>query len=166
VPIGDEVYIDGGIVDPLPTDVLREMGVQKIVAVNAIPTPDRIRFCQQAERELARQTPKLARKLIRKLLPANQYVNHYAHGNILEILMHSTHGAQMRVAGAGARLADVVLHPDICDDRWLDFRNPGQYIRAGREIALQHLDEIKTLIKEKGAPHEHESSPLSLATTA
>jgi hypothetical protein len=40
--------------------------------------------------------------------------------------------------------ANVVLQPDNCDDRWLDYRLPGQYIRAGREIALRQLDEIKS----------------------
>lgn len=163
VPIDGESYVDGGIVDPLPTDVLQEMGVNKIIAVNTIPTPDRIRYCLQAACELARQTPKKSRSVIHKLLPAHLYANQYAHANILDILMHSTHGAQMRVAEASSRQADIVLHPDICDDRWLDFRNPGFYIQAGREVALRHLDKIKALIREKGTSHEHEPSLYTLA---
>ena len=166
VKIGDEFYIDGGIVDPVPTDVLQEMGVRKIIAVNTIPTPARIQECLLAERELARRHPKKSLSIIRKLLPSRMYINHYTDSNVLEILMHSTHGAQMRVAEASARRADVVLHPDICDDRWLDFRNPGLYIQAGRDIALEHLDEIKSLINEKGARHEHEPSPKTLANIA
>jgi NTE family protein len=163
VKIGDEVYIDGGIVDPVPTDVLQEMGIRKIIAVNTIPTPDRIQECLMAERELARVHPKKPLSIIRKLLPSRMYINHYTDSNVLEILMHCTHGAQMRVAEASARRADLVLHPDICDDRWLDFRNPGLYIQAGRDIALQHLDEIKSLINGKGARHESEPSPKTLA---
>lgn len=163
VRIGEDVYVDGGIVDPVPTDVLQEMGVGKIIAVNTIPTPERIQQCLQAERELARLHPKKSRPFIRKLLPSKMYINHYTDGNVLEILMHSTHGAQMRLAVASSRRADVVLHPDICDDRWMDFRNPGLYIKAGREVALQHLDQIKTLLKEKGASHEHEPAPKILA---
>jgi NTE family protein len=163
VRIGEEVYVDGGIVDPVPTDVLQEMGIRKIIAVNTIPTPDRIRYCLQSERELARLHPKKSRSLIRKLLPSNLYMNHYTDSNVLEILMHSTHGAQMRVAEASSRRADIVLHPDICDDRWMDFRNPGLYVKAGREVALRHLDEIKSLIQEKGARHEHEQAPKTLA---
>ncbi len=58
VKIDGETYVDGGIVDPLPVDVLREMGISRIIAVNAIPTPDRIRYCRQAERELAQLSPK------------------------------------------------------------------------------------------------------------
>ena len=38
VEIGGERYIDGGIADPLPVDVLEEMGIERIIAVNTIPT--------------------------------------------------------------------------------------------------------------------------------
>jgi len=62
VTIDGETYIDGGIVDPLPVDVLREMGVARVIAVNTIPTPDRIRYCLQAERELARRLRESARE--------------------------------------------------------------------------------------------------------
>ena len=50
-----------GIVDPLPVDVLQELGVRKIMAVNDISSSDRIRVCQQAQRELAGQPRRRAR---------------------------------------------------------------------------------------------------------
>src|SRR5205814_2343301 len=55
VTIDGETYIDGGIVDPLPVDVLREMGVARVIAVDVIPTPDRIRAGLKAGREPARK---------------------------------------------------------------------------------------------------------------
>src|SRR5437879_4326507 len=112
-----ETYIDGGIVDPLPVDVLREMGVARIIAVDVIPTPDRIRYGIEAERELAHKNQEKDRRRWRKNNPIGQQLNYFARGNLLEILMRSLHGAQIRVAEASCRLADVVLHPDICDDR-------------------------------------------------
>lgn len=163
VRIGEESYIDGGIVDPLPVDVLQELGVRKIIAVNAIPSSDRIRVCQQAQRELAAQPRRRARELARQYLPLNQHVNYFARGNILEILMNSIHGAQIRMAEASGQRAGIVLRPEICDDRWLDYRNPGQYIRAGREIALRQLDEIKALVQEKGTSYEFKPAPAAVA---
>ena len=163
VRIGEDTFIDGGIVDPLPADVLQELGVRRIIAVNVIPPPERIRYCLQAEREVARHTDRKIRNLARKFLPLDRQVNYFARGNILEILMRSIHGAQGRVAAASGRHADLVLQPDICDDRWVDFRHPAKYIKAGREVALRHLDEIKALIKGKGSEHEHESSAQSMA---
>jgi NTE family protein len=160
VKLNGESYVDGGIVDPLPVDVLREMGVSRIIAVNAIPTPDRIRYCLQAEHELAQLSPRRAREVIRKWLPLETKLNYFARGNILEILMRSIHGAQIRMAESLGRQADIVLRPQICDDRWLDFRDPGRFIRAGRQIAERHLDEIKSLVARKAVKHETAVEPM------
>jgi NTE family protein len=161
VTIDGETYIDGGIVDPLPVDVLHEMGVSRIIAVNAIPTPDRIRYCLQAERELAQLPRKHAREVIRKWLPLDTHLNYFARGNILEILMRSIHGAQIRMAESLGRHADIELRPQICDDRWLDFRDPGRFIKPGRQIAEQYLSEIKALVSRKVVENESAFEPIS-----
>jgi NTE family protein len=163
VPVGlnGETYIDGGIVDPLPVDVLREMGVSRVIAVNAIPTPDRIRYCLQAEHELARLPKNRAREVIRKWLPLDTHLNYFARGNILEILMRSIHGGQIRMAEALGRQADLVLRPQICEDNWMDFRNPGRFIQPGRQIAERLLGEIKALVARKAVEHEPAFEPMA-----
>lgn len=166
VRIGEESFVDGGIVDPLPVDVLQEMGIHKIIAVNAIPSSEHIRLVLQAQRNLGGKTPRHSRKLALQLLPFNRHVNYFARGNILEILMHSVHGAQIRMAEASCRNASVVLHPDVGNDSWLDFRNPGQYIQAGREAAQQQLDEIKMLVQKKRSSYEFKPAPEPLAAIA
>ena len=163
VKIDGETYVDGGIVDPLPVDVLHEMGVSRIIAVNAIPTPDRIRYCLQAEHELAQLPKKRAREVIRKLLPLGTHLNYFARGNILDIFMRSIHGAQIRMAESLSRQADIVLRPQICDDRWLDFRDPGRFIKPGRQIAERHLDEIKALVTRKAVGNEIALEPMAAA---
>ena len=165
ITIDGQVYIDGGVVDPLPVDVLREMGISRVIAVDAIPTPDRIRYGLQAEREIAKQADSRVRKLFRKV-PLDQQVNYFARGNLFEILMRSVQGAQIRVAEASCELADLVLRPAICDDRWSDCGNPGKFIRLGREVAAKHLDEIKVLVSRKAATYERELAPEPVATVA
>ena len=160
VKIDGESYIDGGIVDPLPVDVLREIGISRIIAVNAIPTPDRIRYCCQAERELAQLSPKRAREVIRKWIPIGTHLNYFSRGNILEILLRSIHGAQVCMAETLGRGADIVLRPEICDDRWVDFRNPSRFILPGRQIAERYLDEIKALTAKKAVKHETTVEPM------
>ncbi len=166
VTIDGETYIDGGIVDPLPVDVLREMGVGRVIAVDVIPTLERIRAGLNAGREPKARPGFSVRRLFRKLFPVNQQLNYFARGNLLEILMRSVYGAQIRVAEASARQADLVLRPNICDDRWLDYRNPGKFIALGREAAERQLDEIKALVAEKKSQHERQPAPETLATTA
>jgi NTE family protein len=163
ITIGGETYIDGGIVDPLPVDVLREMGVSRVIAVDVIPTPDRIRYGLQLERELAQSSVKPLRRFFRKALPLNQQLNYFAPGNLFEILMRSIQGAQIRVAEAACQMADVVLRPDISSDRWGDCAKPAKFIALGREIALRHLAEIKELVARKEASYEREFAPESVA---
>jgi len=152
VTIRGETYIDGGIVDPLPVDVLREMGVTRVIAVNVIPTPDHIRSGLAKER--ARRNGNGARKPMRKVRPLDQKLNYFAPGNLFEILVRSIQGAQIRVAEASCRMADVVLRPAISDDSWLDYRHPGNFIALGRQSAEQHLDEIKALVNRKEGSEE------------
>jgi NTE family protein len=157
-------YIDGGVVDPLPADVLREMGVSQVIAVDVIPTPDRMRTAVAAETELARQKPR--RRWFRKGLHMNEQLNYFARGNLFEILVRSVHGAQMRLAEASCRLADLVLRPEVCDDRWMDCANPGRFIALGREAAEKHLAEIKRLVARKETADENELVTTSVARAA
>jgi NTE family protein len=157
VTIDGETYIDGGIMDPLPVEVLREMGVAKVIAVDAIPTPDTMRTT--AEAESAKE--KRARNIFRKAISIDKQLNYFARGNLFEILMRSVHGAQIRAAEASCRQADVVLRPDILDDRWLDFRHPGKFIALGREVAFRHLDELQSLTQSKNENHEPVARPMA-----
>ena len=166
VNIDGEACVDGGIVDPLPVDVLRDMGVARVIAVDAIPTPDRIRYGIQAELELAKNKPSKPSggfKLFRKVPPLDRQVNYFARGNLLEILMRSVHGAQIRMAETSCQQADLVLRPDIYDDCWLDYGNPGKFITLGREAAERHLEEIKSLVARKEASYEQELAPEAMA---
>jgi NTE family protein len=163
ITIGGETYVDGGIVDPLPVDVLREMGVSRVIAVDVIPTPDRIRYGMQIENEVAQSNRRSFRRFFRKALPLNQQLNYFAPGNLFEILMRSIQGAQIRVAEASCQMADLVLRPDICGDRWGDCAKPARFIALGREVALKHLDDIKALVERKEDSYERKFAPESMA---
>jgi len=163
ITLEGETYVDGGIVDPLPVEILRDMGAARVIAVDVIPTPDRIRYGLEAERELARHNREKRWRLLRRALPSDE-LNYFACGNLFDILMRCLHGSQIRVAAASWPLADLVLRPDICDDSWLDYRHPGKFIALGREAAERHLQEIKSLMarKEAGLP-EQAAIPMAIA---
>jgi len=163
VDLGGERYIDGGIADPLPVDVLEEMGIERIIAVNTIPTASYLRARHEMEREHAA----LRRKRSNKLKAIfNKYLNYFAPGNILDIILRSFHGAQMHVAEISSLRADVVLRPLSFDGRWHDFRRPGKYIALGRREAEEHIEEIKALIVQKETAHESEPAQDAVAPLA
>jgi len=157
VTLDGEVYIDGGIADPLPVDVLMEMGIERIVAVNVIPTPEKLRYWLDSGRELnGREKPPTA---FGRFL--HQHFDYGAHGNILDTMMCAINGAQTRVAEASAREADLVLRPLASDALWHDFTRPKKYIALGRTAAEAQLPELLRLAK----PNTYEKAITPLAIT-
>jgi NTE family protein len=156
VELDGELYIDGGIADPLPADVLREAGINQIIAVNTIPTPERLRQCLDMQRELQQYNE--PRRGLRRFL--NEHLNYFARGNILDTLLRSLHGAQTQLAEASCRDADVVLRPWDCDSRWHDFTHPQKYIDLGRKVAEDQLTELRALVKRKA---DAKKEPLELS---
>jgi NTE family protein len=160
VNIDGELCIDGGISDPLPVDVLEEIGIERIIAVNTIPTPDYLRSRVEIERERDARHGR-RRSAFKHWL--NTYLNYFAPGNILDTILRSFNGAQMRVAEFSSLSADLVLRPLSFDGRWHDFRRPGKYIAIGRREAENHLDAIKALVAGKQHTYERPLTHHSLA---
>jgi len=162
VEIGGELYIDGGVSDPVPVDVLREAGIEKVIAVNVIPTPAVLRCSRERQRELSDVTAR-SRSPLHYL---NQQMNYFADGNILDVIQRSILGAQIRNAEEACRSADVVLRPVACDGFWHDFKNASRYVALGRRVATEQLDAIKTLTKRPVTNKAYEPHILSHAVAA
>jgi len=162
VRLDGESYIDGGVSDPLPVDVLREAGVERVIAVNIIPTSAFLRCAREHEREQV----DVKRRRFDFLRLLNQQVNYFAYGNILDVTQRAVIGGQIRAAEDACRQADVVLRPLACDSRWHDFSNPGKYISLGRRVAEENLADIKQLVNRKEPTHEHETPHHELAAAA
>ena len=153
VYLDGRTLMDGGIADPLPVDVLSDMSVERIVAVNTIPTPAHLAMCLDCALDAV---PPRRHGMAEWF---NRRLNYFARGNLCDILMRANFGGQMRVAEQACHLADVVLRPWVCDARWHDFTNPGKYIALGRKAAEEQLAEIKALT----LPHEKPTAALALA---
>ena len=155
VTLDGDTYLDGGIADPLPVDVLEEMGIERIIAVNVIPPPDRIRHWLDAKKEREAHTP--PRRSLGHFF--NTHLNYLAEGNILDVMMRAVNGAQTRVAEASSRDADVLLRPIEGDSEWHDFTHPKLYIDLGRKVAEAQLSELKAL----SLSHDTAPSPTPVA---
>jgi NTE family protein len=151
--VDGQMLIDGGIADPLPVDVLSEMGVERIIAVNTLPTPEHLKMCLECATENGHGWRRGAGAWL------NAHLNYFARGNLCDIVMRANFGGQMRVAEQAARLADTVLRPWDCEAKWHDFTNPGKYIALGRKVAEEQLEEMKRLIQ----PNETSTTALALA---
>ncbi|MDA1045051.1 MAG: patatin-like phospholipase family protein [Verrucomicrobia bacterium] len=140
VRLGGRTLVDGGVAEPIPVDVLRELGVEHVIAVNTIPNPEDIKTCRMIDRE---DRSLYARSPVLNWL--SQHANYFHRGNILDVWVKSMHGFETRVAEQACKRADVVLRPTSCDGRWHDFAHPEKYIALGREVAEMQLERIKSI---------------------
>ncbi len=160
VCLNGENYVDGGVTDPLPVGVLEEMGIERIIAVNAIPTAEQLHCWVRAEREA--EARRKRRWSIGRTL--NQHLNYFARGNVFDTMIQAFVGAQMLVAENATRRADVVMRPVDCDGWWHDFSHPDKYLDLGRQVAEAALPQILALANSTPPSHEH--STLQKKTVA
>jgi len=143
--------IDGGILDPVPVDILSQMGVRKIIAVNTLPSPADIHrryqeFNQERER-LAQEAKMLGWKGRLGFWFRRRWWN-WVDTNLFDLIMHTIQGMEYVLAESQCAQADVVLHPTIPRINWWEFYSVNQLIERGEEEALTHLAEIKRLVSE------------------
>jgi len=152
VPVraGGRELVDGGVVDPLPVDVLREAGCDVIIASSVIPS--RAEVDAGMEGPHRRPPGWLARW------------NPFAAGNLIDILRRSITSAQIRTAEMSECFADIVLRPHTAGTRWHDYWQWPHYFALGRAAAEEHLAAIISLTTPSPATHENpHQPPLALA---
>lgn len=160
VRIGDELLFDGGVVDPLPVDVAREMGVDVVIAVNVIPTPAYMRCRMEFEREQSAMRYHEFNRFVKFFRRTSETIAGFG---ILDVMHRTMLGAQMRLAEHSCRRADIVVRPLSFDGRWHDFHRPGKYIAVGRRAAEENLPEIKGLIRRHSHEPKTPDNPLAVA---
>ncbi|MCB1087143.1 MAG: patatin-like phospholipase family protein [Verrucomicrobiae bacterium] len=146
-------YVDGGVCDPLPVGVLREMaGVDHIIAVNVLPTVEEFHLSRQNRPDC----PELP-LWKRPFCWLNRQVNWFARGNILDTLRSAAMASQMQVVEHSAQLADVSIRPVDPSARWHDYTSFRRYIDIGREAAQNALPEILALSGGQAPPQTSET---------
>lgn len=151
VKVRGRYLIDGGVLDPVPVDVLTRMGVHKIIAVNTLPSPEDIHRRHQA---YAEDLERLAREaavrgvVARLLFKVRRAWWAWRDPNILDVIMHTMQSMEYVLAEIGCSHADVVLRPTIPRINWFEFYNVDQLIRRGEEEAEAHLAAIQKLVFE------------------
>jgi NTE family protein len=128
VSISGRHLVDGGLVNPVPSQTVREMGANIVVAVDLMSPAGRITedpgSLGESGRAAATKVP-----------------------NLLEMLWRSTEIMQEEVTARSAATADVTIEPKLGRVRWGDFSRRGQdFIAAGEEAAREKLPELRRLL--------------------
>jgi NTE family protein len=140
----EKMLMDGGVICPLPTEVLFKMGVRKIIAVNVTPSKD------DALREYEKIKEQIAVKPTdwRKWFSLRQYFRNIFKTNIIDIIFSSIEVMQSELVEKESQLADIVLHPDTSGLSWLELNRSEDFAKRGEEETRRNLDKIWQVINE------------------
>ena len=115
-----DLFLDGGILNPLPVGCLVKEGIKKIISVNVTPSKEEIEQAYRQDTD------------VKKL-------------NILDFIFGSVEAMQREFIEAAASLSDVVIHPAFKNALWTEFKKIDYFIEEGERATLQQLDNIKQL---------------------
>jgi predicted acylesterase/phospholipase RssA/CRP-like cAMP-binding protein len=145
-----QMIIDGGVLNPLPTNVLMDMGVKKIIAVNVLQSPEEVDWAQKREEEAMFKEDleitfsrhpfkylgfRLSRVLLKAFTP-----------NIADIVVRTLQASEFVIAEQSAKHADVLIHPDLKGISWFEMYEVNKLIKRGEEAAEKALPAIKALV--------------------
>ena len=140
--------IDGGVLDPLPVRALAEDGIQRIIAVNVLPSPDdRVvkhkLDSKRTEKSLIQRNP-----VKRFLARMNQKLQSHYSANVFNVLMNTIQFMEYEMAKTWANEADVYIHAVVPGGNWIEFYAPKKFIDEGEKQAQAKLKQIKQLTLE------------------
>ncbi|MFA5362909.1 MAG: patatin-like phospholipase family protein [Candidatus Omnitrophota bacterium] len=154
----EEMLCDGGVIMPMPTEPLVEIGVRKIIAVNVTPSREDVlrQFKQMKENAAGADKSPAVEKFPKKdawydlllKFSLKDYVKDRLKTNILDIVFSSFEIMQSEMVNKEAQFADVVLHPDVGGLHWMELNKAEEFALRGEAEAKKHLDRMRALIKE------------------
>jgi NTE family protein len=123
----DKTLVDGGLVNPVPGQTVRDMGADVVIAVDLM-SPSARSAASARPRSSDGAAPRIP--------------------NLVEILWRANEIMQQEVTLRSAATADVTIEPELGRVRWSDFSKRGsEYREAGEAATRQQLPEIKMLLK-------------------
>jgi len=147
----DKLIIDGGILNPLPSDVLAAHGIKKIIGVNVLQSPEDVaqgfelmkKQLKEKEEIPFRKAPwhfvtfRIGRAFLKLFNP-----------NITDIIIRTLQATEYVISEQNAQQTDVLIHPDLVGIKWYQIDKVDDLIRRGEEAARKHLSEIKKLMAD------------------
>jgi NTE family protein len=117
--------VDGGLVNPVPTSVVANMGADILISVNLTAKPSVRRGLGRFRRSfpLAPRSP-----------------------GMTEIFFKTLYTMQYEIAQARTEIAHVVIAPDMRDFLWTDFHRSAEILKIGETAAEEAVPKIKSLL--------------------
>jgi NTE family protein len=117
--------VDGGLVNPVPTSVVANMGADVLISINLTAKPSVRHGMRHPDRffPLAARSP-----------------------GVWEVLFKMIYTMQYEIAQARTEIAHVVLAPDMRDYLWTDFHRSEDILKVGEAAAEEAVTKVKSLL--------------------
>jgi NTE family protein len=134
---GDHVLVDGGVLDPVPVSVVREISPVKnlpVVAVTLTSAPSqRVHL------------PPLGSKAAAMIL---NRISRFRFSQAFEIFLHSIEIGMSTITEMRLQLdkPDIIVRPDVCHIGYLDQVNIQEVVKAGESAVEAVLPELRQAV--------------------
>ena len=112
--------VDGGLVNPVPVDVVKRMGADFIIAVNVIP-------------DVADRASRVDKKPVAG----------FKEPNIIHIIMQSIYIGTYSLVSHSLEGADIVIEPRVADIAYGELHRAAECVQRGEVAAQASIPEIK-----------------------
>ena len=136
---GQRALVDGGVSDPVPAEVVHQMGSDICVAVNVVPPLKKgvSTIMSKTFKRFSRLNP------FSFLGPKNDLPN------MLDVVMNSLQILQYELGNFKAITADVLINPDLSDFAWIEYYRAEELIRKGMEAAERSIPAIEKILSDR-----------------
>ena len=143
VPVrrGDRVLVDGALVDPVPAEIVRQMGADLCIAVNAVPP---------VQKGVTNALTRMWRR-VNTLNPLSYVGGSRDLPNTMDVFMNTIQILQHELGKFKAISADVTITPNLTEYTWIEFYKTEGLIERGAEAAEKAVPQIKRLLAERRA---------------
>ena len=152
-PVRDKqrVIIDGGVLNPLPTNVLSVIGVNRIIAVNVLQSPEDVTkgfLLEQEDLKARYQVSFFKAPWAYILFRIGRIFKRMFNPNIANIIVSTLQAAGYVLAEQSGQQADVMIHPNLVGLEWFELYRVEDLIKRGEDAARQAIPKIRQALGE------------------
>jgi NTE family protein len=140
VRVEGRTLVDGGMIDPVPTDVAREMGADIVIAVNVVP---------QLKRGVSTAISRTFKR-VNRLNPLSYFSGGIRDApDIVDVFMNSLQTTEYELGHFKSLTADVLISVDMAEFTWIDFHRAQEIIDRGREAGARSAPAARAVMEER-----------------
>ncbi len=135
----ERILVDGGVIDPVPAELVSQMGADICIAVNVVPA-------------LREGVETVLTKLYRQaswLNPMTYLSSNRNQVSTFDVIMNSIQLLQHELGNFKSISADVRINPDLSAYTWIEFYRALELIELGEEAAERALPEVRRVIADR-----------------